>query len=195
MNKFVFLDRDGIINKKLDNNYVKTWSEFEFLPDAIKGIKFLNSHGFQTAIVSNQAGVSRGIFTYAELMAVDERMHKILKENGAVVLKSYYCPHKDEDLCACKKPKSGMFFKARDEFGIDLNKAWIIGDGERDIVAGKRAGCRGIFVKETTPLHLKVRHPSVEGNKKTENRNSKADFIAKDLLEAAEIVVRETVKR
>jgi len=145
--KVIFLDRDGVINEKPPKaDYVKNWNEFEFLPGAIEALKILTQNGYEIYIISNQAGIARGIMTEDDLKEIHEKMKKELDNIGAKVSGIYYCPHGWDDGCECRKPKPGMFFQAAREHHIDLTKAVFIGDDERDIQAGNSAGCKTILV-------------------------------------------------
>ena len=140
--KAVFLDRDGVINKKIPNDYVKSWTEFEFLPDVKAAIKLLNQAEFKVIVVTNQAGVSKGIVKEEQLRRIHQQMLDELKIYGAHIDAIYYCPHLTEDNCDCRKPKPGMLEKAGKEFNIDFKNSWMIGDEPKDIEAGKSAGCK-----------------------------------------------------
>ncbi len=141
-NKAVFLDRDGVINKKLPNDYVKDWTEFEFLPYVKEAIKLLNQAKFKIIVVTNQAGVGKGIVKKEQLHKIHQQMMDELKESGAHIDGIYYCPHLVEENCNCRKPKPGMLKKAGKEFNIDFKNSWMIGDEPKDIEAGKSAGCK-----------------------------------------------------
>ncbi len=151
MDNFVFLDRDGVINKNR-NDYVKTWDEFEFLPNAKKGIKLLNDNGFKILIITNQSVVGRGIITEKTLNEIHEKMLKELNECGCRIEKIYYCPHTPWDSCDCRKPKPGMLLKAAKDFNIDLKKCYFIGDSETDKEAGDNVCCKTYLVSEDRDL-------------------------------------------
>jgi histidinol-phosphate phosphatase family protein len=173
MRKIVFLDRDGVINKRLIADYVKTWDEFVFLPEVFEAVTLLNQKGYEIIIVSNQGGISKGLFKEEDLEKIDKLMINEIEANKGKILKSYYCPHQDSDECVCRKPKTGLFIKAKQEFDIVLEKSWIIGDGERDIVAGNDSGCKSILINNNLL-------------EKTE-----ADYVADDLLSAVKIVIEK----
>jgi len=151
MEQIVFLDRDGVINKNRDD-YVKTWDEFEFLPNTKKAIKLLNDNGYKIIIITNQSVVGRGIIPEKTLTGIHEKMLKELNECGCRIEKIYYCPHAPWDNCGCRKPKSGLLLKAAKDFDIDLKKCYFIGDSETDVEAGKRAGCKTYLVSENRDL-------------------------------------------
>jgi histidinol-phosphate phosphatase family protein len=151
--KVVFLDRDGVINKTMARGeYVRNVSEFKFLPGAKEGIKLLNDHGYQVYVISNQAGIGRGLMTDADLFEVHKYMEKELVKIGAHIDAIYYCPHKVEDNCLCRKPKAGMLYQAAMEHHIDLERATFIGDDPRDQEAGRTAGCKTILMKPNSDL-------------------------------------------
>ena len=151
MEKIVFLDRDGVINRNR-NDYIKTWDEFEFLPNAKKGIKLLNDNGFKIIIITNQSVVGRGIITKKTLNKIHEKMLKELNEYGCEIEKIYYCPHTPWDNCDCRKPKPGLLLKAAKDFNIDLKKCYFIGDEVTDMQAGEKAGCKTYLVSENRDL-------------------------------------------
>ncbi len=154
--KVVFLDRDGVINKKPPKaHYIKTWNDFIFLPKVLDAIKRLNSNGFKAFIVSNQAGIARGVMTERDLNLIHRNLKKELKKFGAKIDGIYYCPHGWDEDCICRKPKPGMLLQASREHFIDLRKAIFIGDDERDKKAGDAVDCKTILVKEKDNL-LKV---------------------------------------
>lgn len=144
--KAVFLDRDGVINKKINNDYVRNWKQFEFLPGAVEGLKFLCQNHFQTYIITNQRGISRGLMTEDDLNDIHQKMKQELKKHNVIINKIYYCPH-GKGQCDCRKPKPGMLFKAANENYLDLPKTIFIGDSETDLQAGQAAGCKTILIK------------------------------------------------
>lgn len=145
MNKAVFLDRDGVINRKAaPGNYITSWDNFEFLPDVSEAIALINEAGFQAIVVSNQRCVAKGLITHAELEDLHRRMCAELATDGATIDAVYCCPHEKEPPCSCRKPAPGMLLSAARAHGIDLIQSWMIGDSEIDVRAGKAAGCRTI---------------------------------------------------
>lgn len=146
--KVVFLDRDGVINKKaLENDYVKNWSEFEFLPGAIEALKLLTQNGYDIHIVTNQRGIARGMMSEHDLKVIHERLREELEKHDAKISQIYYCPHGSDNGCECRKPKPGLLFQAAREHNLNLTKAVFIGDDERDLQAGDAAGCKTVLVE------------------------------------------------
>lgn len=151
--KVIFLDRDGVINKKSPKaDYVKNWSEFEFLPGAVDAVKNLCKKGYDIYLITNQPGVARGLMTKQDLDLIHQKMQEELEKNGGKIKAIYTCLHGWNDGCDCRKPKSGLLFQAARENYLDLTKTVFIGDDERDIQAGESAGCKTILVDSKTGI-------------------------------------------
>lgn len=137
MNRAVFLDRDGVINRNPpDGEYVKEAVELSMLPDVDKAVSKLKQMGYKIIVITNQRGVARGLVSEENLNS----MHKEIqtKLNNSIDA-FYYCPH-DLNLCDCRKPLPGMILKASQDLGVDLNLSWLIGDRESDRQTGIAAG-------------------------------------------------------
>ena len=151
--KVVFLDRDGVINKRPRKaGYVKTWAEFEFLPRSIEAIKLLKREGYKLFIISNQPGIARGKMSKKDLDVIHKKMQQELKKNDAKLDGIYFCPHGWNDGCSCRKPKPGLLLQASREHLIDLTKTILIGDDERDIMAGETVGCKTFLIDKRNNL-------------------------------------------
>jgi len=147
MRRAVFLDRDGVINKKAPpHRYILNWKEFEFLPYVAEAIADLNQRNFLVVVVSNQRGIARGMLSVEKLEEIHSRMLRALFRLGAKVDGVYYCPHDYCDNCNCRKPKPGMLLEAASDLGIDLSRSFMVGDSEDDILAGNSAGCSTVLV-------------------------------------------------
>lgn len=139
----VLLDRDGVLNKKATQaRYIRTWEEFEWLPGALEALRLLKEAGYRVIVVSNQAGIGRGIMTDEDVRKIHERMQAEAQAAGGRIDAIYYCPHGYDEGCACRKPKPGMLLQAQRDFMLDINQVVFIGDDERDGQAGAAAGCR-----------------------------------------------------
>lgn len=150
MNKAVFLDRDGTINK--DIGYLYRIEELEFLPNAIKAIKILNEVGFLVIVITNQSGVARGYYSEEDIEVLHNHINELLKEYGAHIDAFYYCPHHPDDGigmykvdCNCRKPRTGLIEDAIIDYKIDRNKSYMIGDKKSDIEAGINANLKGSY--------------------------------------------------
>ena len=141
--KAVFLDRDGVINEnRID--YVKNTNElkiFDFVGSAITELK---SMGFLVIVVTNQSAINRGLTTEKLVNEIHDEIQKYLKNYETVIDRFYFCPHKPNEKCNCRKPKPGLLEKAILEIGIEPKKSWMIGDNDSDILAGTAIGCQTI---------------------------------------------------
>ena len=143
MNKAVFLDRDGVINRKPEEGeYVTSWDDFHILPGVADGIALLNGTGYLVVVVTNQRCVAKGLLSVADLEKIHAQMSQALSRAGAKLDGIYYCPHDYVPSCNCRKPAPGMLLEAAQVYEIDLRSSWMVGDSEMDVQAGKSAGCK-----------------------------------------------------
>lgn len=154
--KIVLIDRDGVINEKAPRGeYIAKWSCFRFIPETVKGLKKMSDKGFEFIVISNQAGIGRGVITEEAVKEVNEQMIRTLRRKGIRILDIYICPHHWEENCFCRKPNPGLFFQASRDWLFRLDKTYFIGDDPRDCQAAYNAGCKSIFLGEKTELaHL-----------------------------------------
>ena len=145
MKGIVFIDRDGVICENR-HDYVKSWSEFVFLPNALEALAKLTKDGYKIIIVTNQSAVGRGLMDLETLHDIHARMATIIEQHGGRVTRIFYCPHHPDEQCQCRKPQPGMFLAAARELGVELNQAYMIGDACTDIQAGQTVGCRSFLV-------------------------------------------------
>jgi histidinol-phosphate phosphatase family protein len=137
----LFLDRDGVINVKLDGRYVKNTDEFEFMIGAETAISKLSKIFKRILIVTNQQGIAKGIMSDKDLGVLHDYMLFELKKNGGVIDKIYYCPHLAAENCSCRKPNPGMIQQAIIDFPeIKVEDSYLIGDSDTDILAGNKTG-------------------------------------------------------
>lgn len=143
----LFLDRDGVINHRLPDDYVKEWSEFTFFEDFLSALAKAN-HLFQTiVIVTNQQGIGKGKMTKEVVDSVHTKMESIITKNGGRIDKIYICPDLKHTNPKCRKPNTGMGEQAKIDFpNIDFSKSIIVGDSASDIEFGKRLGMYRVFV-------------------------------------------------
>ena len=141
----IFLDRDGVINENR-SDYVKSWSEFCFLPGSKEAIAMLTHAGHRIVVCTNQAGIARGSIPQETVEDIHRRMVAEIAEAGGIIERIYYCPHGKDENCFCRKPRPGMLLRARDELGIDMQNALFIGDSISDIHAALAADVHPILV-------------------------------------------------
>jgi len=142
----VFVDRDGVINRRLPGDYVRAWDQFRFLPGARAGLRLLREAGHLLVVITNQRGIGRGLMSEADLAEVHRRMQVELVRAGAGVDAILHCPHDLSEGCDCRKPKPGMIERALERFAIDVARSWVVGDSLSDLEAGRAVGIRGILV-------------------------------------------------
>jgi D-glycero-D-manno-heptose 1,7-bisphosphate phosphatase len=148
--KFVFLDRDGVINRKApDGEYVTSWQDVQILPGVERAIALLNHASRKVIVVTNQRGIALERLSEPDLLSLHENLQKHLETLGAHLDAIYFCPH-DYGQCSCRKPAPGMFEKAFRDFPEALpSNSVMIGDSDSDILAGARLGMKTILITET----------------------------------------------
>ena len=145
----VIVDRDGVLNKKPPRaQYVRSWSEFEWLPGAKEALRLLKQANYRVIIASNQAGIARGAMTEADVAQIHDRMKAEAARAAGEIDAIYYCPHGWDDGCECRKPKPGLLFQAQRELNLDLTRTPFIGDDERDAEAAEAAGCPPVLLSD-----------------------------------------------
>ena len=148
----LFLDRDGVINYKIDG-YVQFFSEFRFIKDVPESIARLSNYFERIIIVTNQQGIGKKIMTEDQLFTLHDKMISEINDFGGKIEKIYYCDHLDSMNCDCRKPKSEMLLKAKEDFpDIDFKKSILIGDSDTDIIAAKNVNIKSIQVSPTYTL-------------------------------------------
>ena len=151
MTKAIFLDRDGVINKER-KDYVKSIEEFQILDGVLESIKMLKEKGFVVIVITNQSAINRGLVTIETLNKIHNYFQKFLKENNTFVDDFYFCPHRPDENCQCRKPNPGMLIKAVRDYDIDMNQSFMIGNSLTDVQAAQKAGCKGILLNQNQTL-------------------------------------------
>ncbi len=155
MPKFIILDRDGVINEDSDV-YVKSAAEWRPLRGSAEAIARLNHSGYRVVVATNQSGIGRGLFDTATLNLMHAKMHRVVAQAGGRIDAVFFCPHKNDDRCACRKPKPGMYLEIARRFNRDLNAVPAVGDSLRDLVAASAVGCQPILVRTGKGLHTEA---------------------------------------
>jgi D-glycero-D-manno-heptose 1,7-bisphosphate phosphatase len=179
--KVVFLDRDGVINEFPGNgNYVTKIKDFHFVPGSLDAIRALTEFGYKIFVISNQAGVGKGVYSLDKLKKINAHMVKYVEQAGGKIRKSFYCTHRSDAGCDCRKPGIGLLKKALKSLNKTIThaqKAFFVGDTEGDIKTGHNAGCKTVFVLSGREDRRHMRKWSL-----------KPDFIVKDLQAAVWII-------
>ena len=144
--KVVFLDRDGVINQD-SPDYIKSWSEFHFLPGSLEALRRLTQHGFRLFIITNQSVINRQMISVETLEDIHDRMRAQIRLHGGKIHDVFYCPHTPEDHCACRKPRPGLLESIARHYGVSLAGVPAIGDSLRDLQAAAAVGARPILVR------------------------------------------------
>lgn len=173
--RFILLDRDGVINRKIRNGYVASWKDFLFLPGALEALRLLTESGYRPIVVSNQAGVGKGLMTWSALNLITARFRRKVEAAGGRIHKVYYCIHRKEARCPCRKPRPGLLLKARQENNFEFGETCFVGDSLSDLLAARRVGCPMILVNGN-PSSL-VKEGTVQPLAIVPDLRSAADFI------------------
>lgn len=144
LRRAAFLDRDGTIAEEM--GYVNHVDRLQIFPYAAEAIRRLNQAEIPVIVVTNQSGIARNIFPESLVHEVHKKMVAELAAEGAWIDAIYFCPHKSEDVCECRKPNPGMLERAAREHGLDLGASWVVGDRYADLEMAHAAGARGILV-------------------------------------------------
>lgn len=143
----LFLDRDGVINRRPVDDYVKSWDEFEFLPGVLEAIKILSAVFGRIIVVTNQQGIGKGLMTVEGLATIHQKMISEIEKNGGRVDAVYFCPNLKGENENCRKPGTAMAELAKKDFPeIDFRKSIMAGDMESDMFFGKNAGMKTVFI-------------------------------------------------
>ena len=171
----VFLDRDGVLNRRIVGGYVTDWSQFELLPGVKDAMKKLARSGFRTVIVSNQAGVAKGQLTCNTLLHLTMKSFDEFHRLGATVAGAFFCLHQPSDNCSCRKPMPGLLQKAMRDVPFDPEQSFFVGDSASDIQAGAAVGLQTVALTEDLG-------------------DLKATKCVKDLLSAVDWILAQTAR-
>lgn len=150
----LFLDRDGVINKKLENDYVKHWIEFEFIEGAIDALKYLDTLFGTIVVVTNQQGIGKRLYRTEDLELIHKNMVYEIAYHGGRIDKVYFSPHLESENHPTRKPGTGMALQAKTDFPvIDLKKSLVVGDSMSDMQFGRNAGMKTAYISEEPKQH------------------------------------------
>ena len=141
----LFIDRDGTIIKQIDGHYISSIEQIELIENIFPAILMLQNEGYLIIIVTNQAGINKGILSNEQVDEINQHIIQLLKKQGIEISAVYVCPHKPEEQCKCRKPQPGLLLKAAKEYNIDLENSIMIGDTDKDTEAGLNAGLKKVI--------------------------------------------------
>jgi len=139
----LFLDRDGILNRKIDNGYVLKPDDLEIMPGIKEFLYWANKKFLQILVVTNQRCIGRKLLREEELWSIHQDLNV---QTGNFIDDFLFCPHLVEDQCACRKPGEGLFLKAAENYAVDFSRSWMIGDSISDLIPAKKLGMKTIYV-------------------------------------------------
>lgn len=175
----IFLDRDGVICANRAN-YVRSWEEFRFLPQAKNSLAALSRLGLPLMVVTNQSAINRGLVSARTVENIHRRMIVEIDAHGGRIDRVVYCPHRPDENCDCRKPRPGMLRTLAAEMGVDLSQSYLVGDAVTDVMAGTQVGCRTFLVLTGRGLQQVV--PAL-------NLEAPRMMIVRDLLEATTQII------
>jgi D-glycero-D-manno-heptose 1,7-bisphosphate phosphatase len=180
----IFLDKDGTLVENIPYNVNPALVELSW--HAGPALQLFRELGYALIVVTNQAGVAKGLFTECALEPVRHRIAERFAQYGVTLDGFYYCPHSPDGVvgryaiaCTCRKPRPGMLLQAAREHGIDLSRSWMIGDILHDVEAGRRAGCRTVLIDNGNETEWKM------------SELRKPDLVAPDLYVAAQLIAAQ----
>jgi len=171
--KTIFLDRDGVVNKEI--NYLHQIEDFEFISGVFEACLYFTNLNYQIIIITNQSGISRGFYSENEYQIVKNWMLDQFRKNNINILDVFHCPHIPDANCNCRKPKPGMLLDAKYKYNINMQKSWMIGDKEADIIAGNNSGISNTILVKS-------------GHKINEN-NSNAKYFLESIQQATQVII------
>lgn len=180
MKKVVFLDRDGVINQDSEH-YIKSWDEFHFLQGSLDAMRLLHENGFSVLVITNQSMINRKMVPLNTLLHMHQNLMASVKKHGGKITDIFFCPHRPDENCDCRKPEPGLIFQAKTVHGIHLDRSVMVGDSTKDILCAKNAGCKHSILVKTGNGPAAIDYFS--------GKTSGPDHIADNLLDAATWIV------
>ena len=184
-NRAFFLDRDGILIE--DRGFICDFEEVRIFPFSVEAVRLMNESGFKVIVVTNQSSVARGICTEEQVRRIHEELTSYFSERGAVIDQFYYSPYHPEGVIEkfrknheSRKPSPGMILEAAGDFDIDVKRSYMIGNSMRDILAGRKCGCKTIFVEDPA---------KPEKREELERENVVPDIFTENILTAVKLVL------
>ncbi|MEF3280196.1 MAG: HAD family hydrolase [Elusimicrobiota bacterium] len=173
----IFLDRDGVINKDVEGKYITSIKDVKIYKSAIEGLKKINLDKYHLIIITNQSAINRGLIDLKQFKKISDYIIEELNKHNIKINAVYFCPHRPEENCKCRKPKTGLIEEAILDYKIDIKKSFFVGDKKTDIDTAKSAGIKSIFVGTGQAKNQRLKYKKIE-----------ADITIKDLRELKKYV-------
>jgi D-glycero-D-manno-heptose 1,7-bisphosphate phosphatase len=172
LNKAIFLDRDGVVNKEV--NYLHKTNNFEFTNGIFNACKHFTNLDYKLIIVTNQSGIARGFYSDSDYEKLNQWMINQFKSHDILILDSFHCPHLPQAMCSCRKPKPGMLISAKNKYKISMSESWMIGDKASDMEAA-------VSAKISNTIFLMDSH-------NTDEPLENAKYVINELVEVKKII-------
>jgi len=189
----IFLDRDGTINDEV--GYLDSADKLRIIPAAFEAVRLINASGMKAVVISNQAGVAKGLFTEEFVRKINGQIQSALLVQGALIDRFYFCPHHPTEgidpyrlICDCRKPEPGLLHQAAADLNIDLARSYVIGDRLRDVETAHRAGAKGVLVMTGHGQDLMQ-----DAGPDRANELNQPDYVAQDILEAVHWILKNRI--
>jgi len=192
-NSAIFLDRDGTINEEV--GYLDSADKLRIIPAAFEAVRQINASGMKAVVITNQAGVAKGLFTEEFVREINEQIQSALLAQGALIDRFYFCPHHPTEgndpyrlICDCRKPEPGLLLQAAVDLNIDLARSYFIGDRLRDVETAHRVCAKGVLVMTGYGQDLMQKSGPDQANELNQ-----PDYIAQDILEAVHWILKDRI--
>jgi len=189
----IFLDRDGTINEEV--GYLDSADKLRIIPSAFEAVRLINASGMKAVVISNQAGVAKGLFTEEFVRKINGQIQSALLAQGALIDRFYFCPHHPTEgidpyrlICDCRKPEPGLLHQAAVDLNIDLARSYVIGDRLRDVETAHRASAKGVLVMTGYGQDLMQ-----DAGPDRANELNQPDYVAQDILEAVHWILKDRI--
>jgi len=175
--KAIFLDRDGVIN--VEKNYIYKQKDFNFIEGVFDAVQYFKKLGYLVIVITNQSGIGRNYYSVEDFHKLNNWMLNEFDRNQAALDCVYFCCHRPDENCSCRKPKPGMILNAISDFNIDIKQCWLIGDKESDIGTGRRAGMKNLIL--------------VRSGHSIDESNTEASYIVDSVYDTIRIILPDKV--
>lgn len=182
LEKVVFLDRDGVINHD-SPDYIKSWDEFEYLPGSLEAIRLLTQYGYHIILITNQSIINRGMVPQRVLDHTHAQLRRSVAAAGGRIHDIFFCPHRPDENCSCRKPKPGLILRAAERYDIDPARTVMVGDSAKDILCGRKAGCGDTILVMTGN--------GAAAKAELAGQGVQPDHVVNDLLDAACVILSD----